>query len=172
MSFDGLSGSYSKMADSAGVRQPILILLLGLGAVISSSPCLAQEAETFSIGGGGRSWQDVGTAPGGVIDFVDRLGGVTDLAGESVFVGAPDSLRGWIAPLRLRPDVNISLGVLDRGGRCRSNSLQRPVPPVALDDGREGRVLHGWQRTPPSPRPSRPAPALFSEQIPLFAERR
>ncbi|MEC7842911.1 MAG: FlgD immunoglobulin-like domain containing protein [Candidatus Latescibacterota bacterium] len=121
------------MADSAGVRQPMLILLLGLGAVISSSPCLAQEAETFSIGGGGRSWQDVGTAPGGVIDFVDRLGDVTDLAGESVFVGAPDSLRGWIAPLRLRPDVNISLGVLDRGGSIDVNLSSDEVDEEALE---------------------------------------
>ena len=118
------------MADSAKLRQLALGLLLGAAL---PSPSLAQVAETFHVGGSGRAWQEVGSAPGGVINFVDLLGDVTDIAGESVFASAPDSVRGWIAPLRLRPDVNISLGVLDRGGSIDVNLASDEVDESELE---------------------------------------
>jgi len=133
MNLDGSVRACQKMADSAGVRQRLMILLVGIAALTLSLPCLAQDAETFSVGGNGQAWRDVGNAPGGVIDFVDRLTEVTDIAGESVFVNAPDSLRGWISPLRLRPDVNISLGVLDRGGSIDVNLASDEVDQDVLE---------------------------------------
>lgn len=80
--------------------------------------CLsARAAEIFTVGQGARPWADFGVTPGGVIAFVESLNEIHDAAGARVFVGAPDSLAGWLMPLRLSPDFNISSGVLERGGR-------------------------------------------------------
>jgi hypothetical protein len=98
---------YHRMATRA-------ILLIGL-VLFSCFP--ARAAEVFTVGQTARPWTDFGVTPGGVIAFVETLGEVRDTAGEQVFVDAPDSLAGWLMPLRLSPDFNISSGVLERGGR-------------------------------------------------------
>jgi hypothetical protein len=90
------------------------ILLIGL-VLFSFFP--ARAAEVFTVGQTARPWTDFGVTPGGVIAFVETLGEVRDTAGEQVFADAPDSLAGWLMPLRLSPDFNISSGALERGGR-------------------------------------------------------
>ncbi|MFT5378545.1 MAG: hypothetical protein ACI906_005391 [Candidatus Latescibacterota bacterium] len=95
-------------------RTPAHIVLL-IGLVLL--PCLqVQAAEVFSVGQSTRPWAEFGITPGGVIAFVETLGDIRDTADELVFVDAPDSLVGWLMPLRLSPDFNISSGVLERGG--------------------------------------------------------
>ena len=88
-----------------------VLLLVTVGAVLE-----ARAVEIFTVGGSERPWAEFGTTPGGVIDFVDQLGEVQDISGEQVFGETPDSLIGWIMPLRLRSDFNISLGIVERGG--------------------------------------------------------
>lgn len=89
----------------------VVLLLVTVGAVLEAS-----AVDIFTVGGSERPWAEFGTTPGGVIDFVDRLGEVQDVSGEQVFGEVADSLMGWIMPLRLRPDFNISLGIVERGG--------------------------------------------------------
>jgi hypothetical protein len=72
--------------------------------------------EVFRIGGPDRPWRTQGTTPGGVIDFVERLDEIEETNGDKVFGDASDLQTNWIMPLRLNPDFNISLGVIDRGG--------------------------------------------------------
>lgn len=87
------------------------LILLGLAWCLP-----AWGVETFTIGGGERNWSEFGATPGGVIAFVERLGEIQDEEGRRLFSEPVDSLRGWIMPLRLSPDFNISRGVIERGG--------------------------------------------------------
>ncbi|HIG56185.1 MAG TPA: hypothetical protein EYQ18_19830 [Candidatus Handelsmanbacteria bacterium] len=85
----------------------------------------AHGSEVFTVGGDERGWSGWGDTPGGVIAFVDRLGDVQNPAGNQVFAGVADSLSGWIMPLRLNPDFNISLDVFERGGDIDVPNLAR-----------------------------------------------
>ena len=105
-----LIGSLFKLLQSLQIVLPLLILLL----LLSVCPTSAQDV--FTVGGDERPWDNSGTTPGGVIDFVEQLGTIEDANGEKVFAVGLDSLQNWIMPLRLRSDFNISLGVLERGG--------------------------------------------------------
>ena len=80
------------------IAKVLLLAVLALGQQLP-----VYGVEVFTVGAGNESWADLGTTPGGVIAFVDRLDEVEDAAGEHVFVGVADSLRDWIMPLRLNP---------------------------------------------------------------------
>ena len=67
-------------------------------SVVTLSPVCAQEV--FLVGSADRPWNEFGTTPGGVIAYVEALGDVRDSAGETVFADVPDSLGGWLMPLR------------------------------------------------------------------------
>jgi len=89
-------------------------------------PCSSVgAAEVFSVGQSDRPWAEFGTTPGGVIAFVEQLSDVQEASGERVFADAPDSLSGWLMPLRLSPDFNISSDVLERGGSISVPILAR-----------------------------------------------
>ena len=96
----------------------VLLIALALAPQVDGS-------EIFTVGGDERGWSSWGETPGGVIAFVDRLGDVQNAAGNQVFVGVADSLSGWIMPLRLNPDFNISLDVFERGGDIDVPNLAR-----------------------------------------------
>lgn len=98
------------------------LLLIGLILLLCPS---ARAAEIFSVGQSDRPWAEFGTTPGGVIAFVEQLSDVQETSGEQVFANAPDSLSGWLMPLRLSPNFNISSAVLERGGSISVPILAR-----------------------------------------------
>ena len=98
------------------------------------TPASVKSKEVFLVGSADRPWSQFGTTPGGVIAYVEALGDVRDLADEPVFVDVPDSLGGWLMPLRLSPQFNISSDVLERGGSIDVPILSRSeVDPAELE---------------------------------------
>jgi gliding motility-associated-like protein len=98
------------------------------------TPASVESKEIFLVGSEDRPWSEFGTTPGGVIAYVEALGDVRDLADEPVFVDVPDSLGGWLMPLRLSPEFNISSDVLERGGSIDVPILARSeVDPAQLE---------------------------------------
>ena len=93
------------------------------------TPACVESKEIFLVGSADRPWSEFGTTPGGVIAYVEALGDVRDLADEPVFADVPDSLGGWLMPLRLSPEFNISSDVLERGGTLSAEDLDayRPI---------------------------------------------
>ncbi len=89
------------------------------------------RADEFVLGGAGHRWTDLGAASSGVIDFVARLDSVRDELGVAVFANA-QSRVDWITPLRLRPAMNISRGVIERGGAVAINLPSDQVPQAPL----------------------------------------
>ena len=89
---------------------------LSIALLLLLAVCPTSAQDVFTVGDQERLWRDFGTTPGGVIDFVEQLGDIEDANGDKVFAAGADSLQDWIMPLRLRPDFNISLGILERGG--------------------------------------------------------
>lgn len=70
----------------------------------------------FIIGTEEKPWPTNGVTPGGVIDFVEDLDQVQTLSGLPVFEESQNVRTDWIMPLRLDPDLNISRGIMERGG--------------------------------------------------------
>lgn len=95
-------------------RTYLLLLVAGILPWLAT-PSLGVD---YVVGGTQNPWTQAGTTPGGVIAFVDDLADVTD-SGTALF--DPDSIAGWIVPVRVDPGVNIALGVLDRGGSIDLN---------------------------------------------------
>lgn len=85
----------------------------------ATTPAVSEE---FVVGTPLRTWNASGTTPGGVIAFVDRIESIVD--GDrplfSIDQVGPD-LTGWMMPVRVDEGVNISLGMLDRGGEIDIN---------------------------------------------------
>lgn len=88
-------------------------------------------AEELVIGNADRPWAESGSAVVGVVDYVDRLASIQDEAGLPLFSEA-DSLTGWITPLRLLPDFNISRDLVARGGTVDVNLPSDQVPEEQL----------------------------------------
>lgn len=61
-------------------------------------------------------WETTGRTPGGVVEFVDDLAQVRTTQDKPVFPADTTAGVDWIMPLRLHPDLNISRGVIERGG--------------------------------------------------------
>ncbi len=89
------------------------VFLLCLASVTTGS------AAQFLVGGSDHPWVDSGTTPGGVIDFVEDI--TTVIEEEQVLFPVETDERNWIVPVRVDPDVNISIGLLDRGGKIDIN---------------------------------------------------
>ncbi len=85
-------------------------------AVMLSSASLAEE---FIVGGAEHPWVDSGVTPGGVIAFVDDIH--TLVEAEQVLFSTESQLPGWMLPVRVDPGVNISIGLLARGGKIDIN---------------------------------------------------
>ena len=78
-------------------------------ALIASLASGARAADEFVIGGADRPWEDYGATTAGVLDFANQLSDIQTADGDPLFA-VVDSLSGWLVPLRLRPDFNISSG--------------------------------------------------------------
>ncbi len=95
--------------------------------------------QTMIVGGEERPWQDTGTTPGEVVDIVDHLDQVRTVDGVQLFIEIPEDIDGWIVPLRLLPDFNISRGVLARGGSIDVPNIdpgqRRPAELVGMLNG-------------------------------------
>ncbi|MBW2258020.1 MAG: hypothetical protein JRI25_25930 [Deltaproteobacteria bacterium] len=91
----------------------------------------ARAADEFVIGGSERPWEDYGATTSGVLDFADQLSDIQAADGAPLFAVA-DSLSGWLVPLRLRPDFNISSDALERGGEIDVNLPSDQVPEEQL----------------------------------------
>ncbi|MEW6749453.1 MAG: FlgD immunoglobulin-like domain containing protein [Candidatus Latescibacterota bacterium] len=104
---------------------------LALAGLLRFWVCGTPAAEELVLGGAERPWETYGAAAGGVIGFVDRLDSLRAPDGAPLFAETASS-PGWIMPLRLRPDFNISLGVLQRGGAIDTNLPSDQVPAEQL----------------------------------------
>lgn len=127
----------------------------GLGLQIRFSPALlltlllagsSAHGDRFLVGDQ-RPWEDFGTTPGGVIRFVDDLASVTD-NDVPLFAAEDDSPGGWIVPVRVDPDVNISLDVLDRGGKIDVNLSASQTNQEELDGILNGDHTVAFDRKP------------------------
>lgn len=115
----------------------------GLALLLVCRPGFSAE---FVVGGVDHSWQESGTTPGGVIDFVERIESVVD--GESpLFVTEQDQFN-WIMPVRVDPDVNISLGLLDRGGEIDINLSEQQIDRDQLEGVLNGDHKLAFDRKP------------------------
>jgi hypothetical protein len=103
-----------------------------LPAALLCLSAVAAAADLYVVGGQEHSWETSGTTPGGVIRIVDDLTTITD-DGKPLFVAEPDSLGGWIVPVRVDPNVNISLDILERGGSVDINLSSSQVDQDQLD---------------------------------------
>jgi hypothetical protein len=104
---------------------------LFLALCLVAALAMSGRADEFVLGGAGHRWADQGAASLGVIDFVARLDSVRDDTGATVFAGA-DPHTDWIMPLRLRPAMNISRAVIERGGTVATNLPSDQVPQAQL----------------------------------------
>ena len=115
----------------------------GLALLLVCRPGFSAE---FVVGGVDHSWQESGTTPGGVIDFVERIESVVD--GERpLFVTEQDQFN-WIMPVRVDPDVNISLGLLDRGGEIDINLSEQQIDRDQLEGVLNGDHKLAFDRKP------------------------
>ena len=106
---------------------PVYTALVLIASLVSA----ARAADEFVIGGAERPWEDYGATTAGVLDFADQLSDIQTTDGEPLFAGV-DSLSGWLVPLRLRPDFNISSDALERGGEIDVNLPSDQVPEEQL----------------------------------------
>lgn len=104
----------------------------GLFTVLACLCATAAAADLYVVGGQEHSWEMSGTTPGGVIRVVDDLSTVTD-DGTPLFAAEADTLGGWIVPVRVDPNFNISLDLLERGGSVDINLSSSQVDQDQLD---------------------------------------
>jgi hypothetical protein len=120
----------------------------GLALLLLCRPGFGAE---FVVGGVDHPWQASGTTPGGVIDFVERIETVID--GDSPLFGTAQDQSNWIVPVRVDPDVNISLGLLDRGGEIDINLSDEQVDRDQLEGVLSGDHKLAFDRKPVDGRP-------------------
>ncbi|MBT3344379.1 MAG: hypothetical protein HN712_23770 [Gemmatimonadetes bacterium] len=108
--------------------------------VAVAAPAFGAE---FVVGGTQNTWASSGLTPGGVIAFVEQIESVVE-GDVSLFVVDQDSvasLTHWMMPVRVDTGVNITYGMLDRGGEIDINLSDEQVDRDQLEG-----ILNGDHR--------------------------